>query len=65
MGWLLGRTKLLCIFTAPAASGPRVFLPAPYVEPPPEDIKVIDARRLPPQQQAHDEVSIAAALPTA
>ncbi|CAL5222515.1 g4890 [Coccomyxa viridis] len=43
---------------APAASGPRVFLPAPYVEPPPEDIKVIDARRLPPQQQAHDEEDV-------
>lgn len=40
-----------------AAFGPRMFLPAPYVEPPPEDVKVIDARRLPPQQQTVDEVS--------
>lgn len=28
-------------------AGPRVFLPAPYLEPPPEDIKYVDARSLP------------------
>ena len=35
-----------------------MFLAAPYVEVPPEDIKVIDARRLPQQQQVADDVSI-------
>ena len=67
--WLLanGSNDMLCMYatplsflhicSAPAASGPRVFLPAPFVEPPPADVKVIDARRLPPQQEALDEVS--------
>lgn len=49
--------SFLHVCSAPAASGPRVFLPAPFVEPPPADVKVIDARRLPPQQEALDEVS--------
>ena len=28
-------------------AGPRVFLPAPYLEPPPEDVRLFDARALP------------------
>ncbi|EIE25288.1 hypothetical protein COCSUDRAFT_61516 [Coccomyxa subellipsoidea C-169] len=43
--------------SAPAAEGPRVFLPAPFVEPPPEDVKYVDARTL-PQQTATADVDI-------
>ncbi|CAL8460507.1 g36 [Coccomyxa elongata] len=38
-----------------AAEGPRVFLPAPYLEPPPEDIKYVDARSLPQLTVTEDE----------
>ena len=56
---LFFRTNTNQTFISPA--GPRVFLPAAYVEPPPEDIKYVDARSL-PQQTATDDVSLRTSL---
>ena len=39
-------------------AGPKVFLPAPYLEPPPEDSKLFDARGLPLQEAASDQVGL-------
>lgn len=38
-------------------AGPAVFLPAPAVEAPPEDVKLFDARRLTLHQPASNDVS--------
>ncbi len=38
-----------------------MFLPAPYLEPPPEDLKLFDARGLPLQEAASDQVGYACA----
>ena len=40
----------------PGDAGPKVFLPAPYLEPPPEDLKLFDARGLPLREAASDQV---------
>ena len=40
----------------PSVAGPKVFLPAPYLEPPPEDLKLFDARGLPLREAATDQV---------
>ena len=38
-------------------AGPAVFLPAPAVEAPPDDVKLFDARRLTLHQPASNDVS--------
>lgn len=41
---------------APCAAGPSVYVPAPKVEAPPEDVKTFDARRLTLHQPASNDV---------
>ncbi|KAK9846608.1 hypothetical protein WJX81_007566 [Elliptochloris bilobata] len=50
-----------------AAAGPSVYVPAPKVEPPPEDVKLFDARRLTLHQPAvtDDEAALGAGGVTA
>ena len=52
---LVSAAKVNLLF---ACAGPRVFLPAPYLEAPPEDVRLFDARALPMLGTPAEQVSI-------
>lgn len=57
-------TSTVCEWVCLGMAGPAVFLPAPAVEAPPEDVKLFDARRLTLHQPASNDVSALASTHT-